>query len=195
MGPVAEFLRLPAPRAAALEGTLGSLLQALVVRDADAFEEIERWLQAEQSNPEHGDRAHGALALLPRDALPRLEALLEMIRFIGEAPSEPVLLGRRERVERLRQDVEEAKSARALRAAERDAASGRLEEAEVALREVQSSLEMVEIHLRRANADEVNRAGHHGRTLRAREDATRRKEAAVSARPRTGGCDRSTFST
>jgi chromosome segregation protein len=184
LGPVAEFLRLPPARAAALEGTLGSLLQALVVRDADAFEEVEHWLQAEQNNPEHGDRAHGALALLPRDALPRLEALLESIRFIGEAPSEPVLLGRRERVERLKQEAVEAKSLRSTRAEAREAASEQLQEAEAALRDVQASLEMVEIDLRRSNADEVNRAGHHGRTQRAREDAARRKGEFRSQRER-----------
>src|SRR6185369_6823694 len=162
----------------------GSLLQALVVRDANAFEDVERWLQDEQSNPEHGDRAHGALALLPRDALPRLEALLETIRFIGEAPTEPVLLGRRERVERLRQEAEEAKSLREARVAERDIATEQLAEAEAALRDVQASLEMVDIDLRRANADEVNRAGHHGRTQRAREEAARRREELNATRAR-----------
>ena len=184
LGPVAEFLKLPAQRAAALEGTLGSLLQALVVRDAQSFEDVERWLTEQQSNPEHHERTQGALALLPRDALPRLEALLESIRFIGTAASEPVLLGRRERVERLRQEAEEARALREVRMAERDAAAERVAEAEAALRDLQVSLEMVEIDLRRSNADEVNRAGHHGRTQRAREELERRREELSAARDR-----------
>ena len=176
LGPVAEFLKLPPQRAAALEGTLGSLLQALVVRDADAFEDVERWLQEQQADPEHHEKTQGALALLPRDALPRLEALLESVRFIGQAPSEPVLLGRRERVERLKQEVAEARSLRDARSAEREAAVERVAEAEAALRDLQASVEMVDIDLRRANADEVNRAGHHGRTQRAREELIRRRD-------------------
>jgi chromosome segregation protein len=183
LGPVAEFLRLPAQRAAALEGTLGSLLQALVVRDADAFEEVEHWLRVrqEQDTPE---TPHGALALIPRDALPRLEALLETIRFIGEAPTEPALLGRRERVERLRHEAAEARALRELRLAEREAAAERVAEAEAAVRDLQAQLETVEIDLRRATADEANRAGHQGRTHRARADVDRRREELHQVRDR-----------
>jgi chromosome segregation protein len=84
----------------------------------------------------------------------------------------------------LRQEVEDARSSRTGRAEARDAATEQLEEAEAALRDVQASLEMVEIDLRRANADEVNRAGHHGRTQRAREEAARRKEEFTAQRER-----------
>ncbi len=192
LGPVAEFLRLPAPRAAALEGTLGSLLQALVVRDAGAMEEVERWLQQQQQDPEHSERTQGALALLPRDALPRLEALLETIRFIGAAPSEPVLLGRRERVETLRQEATQARALRDRRAQERAASSERVAEAEAAVRDLQASFEAVEMDLRRANADEVNRAGHHGRTQRARQELSRRRQEFNAARERAGEEGRAT---
>jgi chromosome segregation protein len=182
LGPVAEFLRLPADRAAAVEGALGSLLQALVVRDAEACAEIQQWLQQQPDDPDHP--ARGPLALLPRDALPRLEALIEAIQFIGEAAAEPVLLGRRERVLQLRQEAEQARARRAQCAAQREAAGERVAEAEAALRDLQASLESVDIDLRRANADELNRAGHHGRTTRAREDVERRREELRGAQER-----------
>lgn len=184
LGPVAEFLKLPSNRAAALESTLGSLLQALVVRDADAFAQVEAWLREQQQSPEHAERSQGGLALLPRDALPRLEALLESIRFIGEAPSEPALLGRRERVEKLRLEAAEAHVARQQRAAERAEATERLEESEAALRDLQASIELVDIDLRRASADEVNRAGHQSRTQRSREELDRRREELAAIRER-----------
>ncbi|MGH7443679.1 MAG: chromosome segregation SMC family protein, partial [Longimicrobiales bacterium] len=90
LGPVAEFLRLPRERASAVESALNSLLQALVVRDAGAKQRFRDWLQNQENR-------QGAVALLPQDALPRLEALLEVIDFAGEPADEPVLIGRRER--------------------------------------------------------------------------------------------------
>jgi chromosome segregation protein len=186
LGPVAEFLDLPQDRAAALEGTLGSLLQALVVRDTDVFDDLERWLLEHQSDPQHGERAHGALALLPRSALPRLEALLETLRFIGETPSEPVLLGRRERLEKLRVEAARVRAAREQLAVEREAAAERVAEAEAATRDVQVSLEMVEADLRRAHADESQRKGQHGRALRAREELNKRRDELTALRERAG---------
>jgi chromosome segregation protein len=176
LGPVAEFLELPPERAAALEGTLGSLLQALVVRDANVYDSLERWLLDFQRDPKHGERAHGALALLPRSALPRLEALLETIRFAGELPSEPELLGRRERLERLRVEAAEVLASCERFATERESAAERVTEAEVAGRDVQASLETVVLDLRRAHADEQQRVGHHGRALRARKDLNKRRD-------------------
>jgi chromosome segregation protein len=182
LGPVAEFLRLPAARAAALEGTLSSLLQALVVRDTQAVEEIERWLQEQSGRADAGPP--GPLALLPREALPALEALIDAIRVIGEAPREPVLLGRRERFEQLQQESARARALRDQSAAARAAAAENVAEAEAALRDVQISLESVELELRRAHADESNRAGHQGRTARAREDLDRRRHELLDARER-----------
>ena len=185
LGPVAEFLKLPPQRAAAVEGSLGSLLQAIVVRDIEATGTVESWLRDLQSGESTGaDHPHGGLALLPREALPRLEALLESIRFVGEAPSEPVLLGRKERVERLKQEAEEALALRDQRAQEREDAAQRVADADDAIRELQSVLERVEMDLRRANADEANRAGHHGRTRRALEELERRVEELETSRQR-----------
>ena len=97
LGPVAEFLRLPSDRAAAVEGTLGSLLQAIVVQDFENIAQLQQWLAAEESQSQ--SQVKGALALIPQDALPRLEALLESMRFVGRPPEETVLLGRREKLE------------------------------------------------------------------------------------------------
>jgi chromosome segregation protein len=47
LGPVAEFLRLPKERAAAVEGALGSLLQAIVVRDTNAIARLRAYIEGE----------------------------------------------------------------------------------------------------------------------------------------------------
>jgi chromosome segregation protein len=113
VGPVAEFLNLPKERAAAVEGALGSLLQALVVRDRDAGARVREWVATHsESGSRRRDTAagkaaprgtYGTVALIPRDALPKLEALIEVLEFAGTPPSEPMLIGRRERLERLRE--------------------------------------------------------------------------------------------
>src|SRR5690606_32817372 len=54
VGPVAEFLNLPPDRAAAVEGALGSLLQALVVRDKDAAARMREWVAS------HSDDGSGS---------------------------------------------------------------------------------------------------------------------------------------
>lgn len=185
LGPVAEFLKLPADRAAAVESALGSLLQALVVRDADSFQRVEQFLreQAEQ-DAEHAISKQGTLALLPRDALPRLEALLDAVRFLGEAPAEPVLLGRRERLEKLRREADEARDALRARLDAREAAAEAVLFGESALRDIQAVIETVEIDLRRAQADEVSRAGQRGRAERTRDEVSRRREELHGVRER-----------
>src|SRR5690606_29001379 len=100
-GPLVEFLDLPAERAAVIEAALGSMLQALVVEDADAAASVRAWLEARQP-------ATGAVALITRDDLAALNALLERIEFAGSAPAEPVLVGRRQRLARLREEARAA---------------------------------------------------------------------------------------
>jgi chromosome segregation protein len=199
VGPVAEFLRLPRERAAAVEGALGSLLQALVVADAGGASRVREWIAAREAQARAqagggqagGARAGGgqaggtkaggdapgagAVALLPRDALPRLEALIEVLEFAGTPPSEPVLIGRRERLEALRAEAEQAAEAREARAAERAAAVDRINAGEDALRELNALIQATELELKRANADEATRAGQRGRAERSRDDLARRR--------------------
>ncbi|HYF49127.1 MAG TPA: AAA family ATPase, partial [Planctomycetota bacterium] len=187
LGPVAEFLRLPSDRAAAVEGTLGSLLQAIVVEDFNNIDDLQRWLnEAESEDPQALAHAgaqsplRGAIALLPKEALPRLEALLEMVRFIGKPPEEPVLLGRREKLSRLRDEAQEAQREREQRASARDQASQRITEIEAELRRLQAQGQEVELELRRADADEANRVGQRGRAERTREELDRRRNDLIT---------------
>jgi chromosome segregation protein len=186
LGPVADFLKLPRDRAAAVEGTLGSLLQAIVVEDFNNLDELQKWIEeaeGESSPPPHHPTTpplKGAIALLPREALPRLEALLEMVRFIGRPPEEPVLLGRREKLARLRDEATESQRDRDSRAAARDEASRRIAQIETELRRLQTEGQEVELELRRADADETNRVGQRGRTERAREELERRRAELTS---------------
>ena len=187
LGPVAEFLKLPRDRAASVEGTLGSLLQAIVVEDVNNLADLQKWIEeAEDENPPSPHHPNsppplkGAIALLPREALPRLEALLETVRFIGKPPEEPVLLGRREKLARLRDEAEEAQSEREARAAAREEASYRISEVEAELRRLQQQGQEVELELRRADADEATRVGQRGRAERAREELERRRNELVS---------------
>jgi chromosome segregation protein len=178
VGPVAELLHLPAPRAASLEAALGSLLQTLIVDDAAALPEVRNWLA------EHGGDK-GAIALLPRAALPRLEALIDALEFAGTAPSEPVLLGRRERLERLRREAESAAQVVQQRAAARAAAAERITDAEAEVRRLQSALHSAEVELRRGEAEETARAGQRGRTQRTGEELDRQR-AELLERQRRG---------
>jgi chromosome segregation protein len=180
VGPVAEFLKLPKQRAAAVEGALGSLLQALVVRDAAATANVRAWL-AEQTTTAvagaapDGGRIAGTVALLPQEALPRLEALISVLEFAGTPPSEPMLIGRRERLEQLRTDALAAAGERDRAAALRAAAAERIHDAEEALRELNETVQAAELELTRANADEATRSGQRGRAERAREELERRR--------------------
>jgi chromosome segregation protein len=168
VGPVAEFLQLPSDRAAAVEGALGSLLQALVVRDREAGARLRDWVAAHPA-------MQGTVALIPQDALPRLEALLEVLDFAGTPPSEPMLIGRREKLARLRAEAARASEERDARANMRDEAGERIEEAMAALRALQAQVHETDVELRRANADEATRSGQRGRYERAREDIARRR--------------------
>jgi len=169
LGPVAEFLQLPADRASSVESALNSLLQALVVRDPDARQQFRDWFAAQEN-------LHGSVALLPQDALPRLEALLEVIEFVGEPAAEPVLIGRRERLRERLAAAERAEAERARRAEARTQAAEAVAAAEAALREVKSRVDAVDLDLRRAGADEANRSGQHLRVTRAQEELRRRHE-------------------
>ena len=178
LGPVAEFLRLPRERAAAVEGTLGSLLQAIVVKDFENIDQLQEWLAREES--QDGAQVKGALALIPQDALPRLEALLESIRFVGRPPEDTVLLGRREKLARLRDEADEAQRDRDAKSEERERTSGLIAGIESDLRGLQSLGQQVELDLRRADADEATRVGQRGRTERAKEELERRKAELLS---------------
>jgi chromosome segregation protein len=174
VGPVAEFLELPRERAAAVEGALGSLLQALVVRDRAAAPTVRDWVAA------HGDTIEGTVALIPQDALPRLEALIEVLEFAGTPPSEPTLIGRRERLAQLRADADAALRERDARVAMRADAAERIDEAEEALRELTTTMQAAELELRRANADESTRTGQRARAEKATQDLERRRADLVS---------------
>jgi chromosome segregation protein len=173
VGPVAEFLRLPADRAAAMEVALGSLLQALVIEDREAVGRLRAWLA-----DGHADK--GAVALLPMQAMPRLEALIEMLDFAGAAPSEPVLVGRREKLEALRREAAGATASVEVRRAERVEAAGRVEAAEARMHEAEAALHDAELGLRRAQADEATRAGQRSRAERTREELARRRAELVA---------------
>jgi chromosome segregation protein len=117
---------------------------------------LRRWIDERQ-------RDKGAVALLPRHALPRLEALLAEMEFAGQRAAEPVLVGRHERLAALRSRAESARSEVDRQAADRTAAATRLSEAESALRALLATLQDVELELRRTAADETARAGQRGR--------------------------------
>ncbi|HLU24657.1 MAG TPA: AAA family ATPase [Longimicrobiales bacterium] len=174
IGPLSDFLRLPKERAAMVEATLASVLQAVVIRDPSVIDRIREWLAGQ--DPEHG----GAVALLPEDALPRVEALLEEIRFVGVPPSEPVLLGRRERLEELRVRAAEAVRERDECAAERVRLAEAIAAAEVGLREIEARAQATDLELRRADADEAARSGQRSRGVRMLE-ALERQQASLSA--------------
>jgi chromosome segregation protein len=188
LGPVAEFLSLPPEKAAAVEGALGSLLQAVVVRDRAAVQATRRFIEERQGGgradasrrPSGTDNppsdVSGVVALLPESALPRLQELLDILEFAGTPPAEPVIVGRRERLDALRAEADTAARERDSRAAARDGATERVHGAEAALREATAQVERAELDLRRASADELTRSGRHGRVQRAREELHRRRQ-------------------
>jgi chromosome segregation protein len=184
VGPVAEFLKLPRDRAAAVEGALGSLLQAIVVRDGEAVARVRRWLSEDDGatgRPGDGaQRREGIIALLPEAALPRLEALIEALEFAGTAPSEPVLIGRREKLEALRAEAERAAESRDAAADERARAADAIHDAEEALREIRGLVQSAEMELKRANADESTRSGQRARAEKAKEEVERRRSELLS---------------
>jgi chromosome segregation protein len=176
VGPVAEFLKLPKERAAAVEGALGSLLQAIVVRDAAAVEQLRAWLGRDRHDAgAAASETSGIVALLPESALPRLEALIDALEFAGTPPSEPVLIGRRERLAALRQEAERAAQRRDDVAAERARAADAIHDADELLREQHGLIQAAELELKRANADESTRTGQRLRAAKAKEDLERRR--------------------
>ncbi|HEX6694848.1 MAG TPA: AAA family ATPase, partial [Longimicrobiales bacterium] len=175
LGPVAEYLELPREKAAALEGALGSLLQAVIVKDTGTVSRVRDWITRRQSGDEATADVHGAVALLPESALPRLRELLDMIEFAGVPASEPVIVGRREKLAELRSEAEAAAAQRDELERMRDAARDAVAEAEDALRELQQVVSTAELELRRASADEVTRSGRHTRAENMRAALQKRR--------------------
>jgi len=173
-GPLAEFLKMDPDRAAAVEDALGSLLQAIVVEDEAAVERIRAWMAAEAEET-------GVLALLPRETLDRVRGLLEAIRFAGEPASEPVLIGRRERLASLRSDVEEARRVRDARDAARASLGEGVQGAEAESRELEEQYRGVELELRRLEADEAARSGQRARAERSRHEIERQRSGLRAA--------------
>lgn len=177
IGPVAELVHVPADRSAALEGALGSLLQMLVIEGDDTADRVRRWLGNDSAE-------RGAVALLPRSDMPRLEALIEALEFAGRPADEPILLGRREKLEALRAASAAAAAQVSTLDAARNEIADRIDVAEAGLRELGAELHAVEIELARAKADEATRAGQRGRAERERAELVQRRtelEAAAAA--------------
>ncbi len=168
VGPVAELLSLPDDRAAAVENTVGALLQALVVTDDAAIRRLRAWVD------EHGPDS-GVLALLREADLDRLRDLVAAFEFAGEPASEPVLLGRRERLAALRTRAEAATRDREARAASRATLARKVEEAEAEARELEENARGLELELRRLDADEAARAGQRARAERSRDELERQR--------------------
>lgn len=170
LGALPEFLSLPPERAAAVEQALGSLLQVLVVREPAAAEGIQRWLEGEASG-------EGMLALMPREALPDLERLLESILILGDPPAEAVLIGRRERHAALQLEAAAAEEELAAKWEVRDAVELAAERADAELRERESALQAVELELNRAEAEGASSAGQSGRLERSLEELERQRDS------------------
>ncbi|HEX7089246.1 MAG TPA: AAA family ATPase [Longimicrobiales bacterium] len=170
LGPLAEFLDADEARAALIEGTLGSLLQVLVVRDPAAADAVRRWMEEWQ-----GGEA-GAIAMLAEADVSAARAVLDAVEFAGRPQAGPVLLGRAERIERLRAELAAAEADREARAAERDAAAQRVQEAEARYREADAALQAVELELRRTNAEEEARSAQRRRAERLREGLQRQRQ-------------------
>jgi chromosome segregation protein len=113
---------------------------------------------------------------LPREALPRLYALIEALEFGGAPPSEPILIGRREKLARLQREAETAQAAVERLAAARIVAEESVGSMEASLRELMETIEAVERDMRRAEADEASRSGQRGRAERTRTELGRRRE-------------------
>ena len=168
IGPLAELLDLPESRAAAVEGAAGSLLQALVVADDAAIERLRGWV-------EENGRRDGVLAILREGDLDAVRSLLERLEFAGETASEPVLLGRREKLTRLRRQAEEATRNREARAAARNSLATTVEKCEAELRSLEEKARGFEMELRRLDADEAARSGQRARTERNRDELERQR--------------------
>ena len=174
LGPLAEFLELPAERAAQVEDALGSLLQLLVVSDDAAAARVREWLAAR-------GESEGAVALIPRAALPRVQDMLDAVLFAGAPADEPALIGRRERLESLRAESRAAEQAREELARVREEAAEFVAVAETRLREAEAALQAADTEVRRAEAEAAAQAGQHERLERAVADLERQHEALIAA--------------
>ena len=190
LGPLSEFLDLPPDRAAAVEHALGSILQLLVVRDAAAAERVRQWIEGQEGGAggdttDQGDPSgqgttrdesggEGAVAIILEAAVPRVRALVEEIVFAGEPADGPVLLGRRQRLDELRAASARAREERDARASAREEAAEQLAIAEETLRVRESTLQDLDLELRRAEADEQTWSGQNTRLERTREELDRR---------------------
>ncbi len=174
LGPLAEFLELPADRAAHVESALGSVLQLLVVRDAAAAERVRARIA------EHGDD-DGAIGIVTRDSVPAVQSVLREMLFAGRPAAEPVLIGRREKLEALRAQARAAEEERDARARAREAAAEAVAEGEAVLREREAAVQAAELDFRRAEADELARSGQAERLERTRAELDRQHAALVAA--------------
>ncbi len=183
VGPLAEMLELDDERAASVEETIGALLQALVVEDDAAIDRLRAWIA------EHGPET-GVLALLRQGDTDQVRALLEAFEFAGEPASEPVLLGRRERLVELRAEAEEATRTREARAAARASLAEKVEAAEAEVRELAGKASELELELRRLDADEAARTSSRARAERTRDELEQKRAglraAAEQARAEAG---------
>ena len=180
VGPLAEMLDLPDERAAAVEESVGSLLQALVVADADAIARVQDWIE------EHGPDS-GVLALLREKDLEKVRAVIAAMEFAGDPASEPVLLGRRERLAKLRTEAEEATRTRDARAAARASLLENVEACEAEARSLEEKARGLELELRRLDADEAARTGLRARAERTRNDLERQRAGLRAAAEQARG--------
>ena len=168
LGPLAERLELDPERAAAVEETVGAILQALVVEGDEAVARLREWIA--ENGPEKG-----VLALLREGDVERVRELLAAFEFAGEPASEPVLLGRRERLAELRTEAEEATRTREARAAARASLAEKVEATEAEVRELEASASELELELRRLDADEAARSGQRARAERTRDELEQKR--------------------
>jgi chromosome segregation protein len=104
-----------------------------------------------------------------------VHARLGVLGFCAPPPSEPVLIGRREKLARLKREAGAAGEGMARAAEARRAAEENVALAEHALRELAATIEEVERDVRRAEADEASRSGQRGRAERTRAELDRRR--------------------
>lgn len=234
LAPLADFVRASTAEGAtaqAVESFLGTLLQALVVKDLAAARVVRRWFRQEWSGG-------GTLLLLPLDAPGVREAMNNASHRLGVAGSgagqrwvdvfleglvvlpgeDPLdafapgarvdafgdtvdsrgvirlgqpaagegILARREMLERLRNELEDAEVARDRQVLERDALVEQVALAEERAREADEVRRVIEAELRQLDADTAAHGHRRGRLEREREQvvasiAAARREAETAA--------------
>lgn len=168
VGPLAQAISLSPQRAAAVEETLASLLNMMVVDDQEAVEELKDWLSRAAD-------VEGGMAILPKRSLSMVEALLEEIEFAGQPDREPVLVGRAQRVKQLRSETASVSRERDGLSAGWETMVRRVTEAESELAEVMEELHAIGLDLRRADSDREARAGQQSRAEKQRDDLARQR--------------------